>query len=57
MPDTEARFLAFHRTINAANFILKLPALTASEAHRAWCEIQLEQVRGCVTTVNGMVPR
>lgn len=32
MPATEARFLAFCRTINAANFILKLPALTASEA-------------------------
>ncbi len=56
MPDTEARFLAFHRTINAANFILKLPALTSSEAHRAWCDIQLEQVRGCVATANGMVP-
>jgi hypothetical protein len=57
MTPTEARFLAFHRTINAANFILKLPALTASEAHRAWCEIQLEQVRGCAADVDRMVPR
>lgn len=48
---TETRFLKFWRDVNAANFILRIPALTAGEAHRAWCEIQLEQVRGCIADV------
>ena len=52
MTPTETRFHAFVRDINAANFIMRIPALTTSEAHRVWCDIQLEQVRGCVATVN-----
>lgn len=45
MTITETRFLKFWRAVNAANFILKIPALTAGEAHRAWCAIRLEEVR------------
>jgi len=45
---TESRFLQFWRFADAVNAILKLPPLTGGQAHRAWCEIHLETVRGLV---------